>query len=50
MKKRALIVILVIAVIIAFVATVIKIRNDKNNGATKTIRVNEVTRSVFYAP
>ncbi|MEI3357210.1 MAG: ABC transporter substrate-binding protein [Clostridia bacterium] len=35
---------------IAFVATVIKIRNDKNNGATKTIRVNEVTRSVFYAP
>ncbi len=50
MKKRVLIVILVIAVIIAFVATVIKIRNDKNNGATKTIRVNEVTRSVFYAP
>lgn len=50
MKKRALIVILVIAVIIAFVATVIKIRNDKNNGAPKTIRVNEVTRSVFYAP
>ena len=50
MKKRALIVILVIAVIIAFVATVIKIRNDKNNGVPKTIRVNEVTRSVFYAP
>ena len=50
MKKRALIVILVIAVIIAFVATVIKIKNDKNNGETKTIRVNEVTRSVFYAP
>ena len=50
MKKRVLIVILVIAVIMAFVATVIKIRNDKNNGATKTIRVNEVTRSVFYAP
>ncbi len=50
MKKRALIVILVIAVIIAFVATVIKIKNDQNNGATKTIRVNEVTRSVFYAP
>ena len=50
MKKRALIVILVIAVIIAFVATVIKIRNDKNNGVPKPIRVNEVTRSVFYAP
>ncbi len=50
MKKRALIVILVIAVIIAFVATVIKIKNDQNNGATKIIRVNEVTRSVFYAP
>lgn len=50
MKKRALIVILVIAVIIAFVVTVIKIKNGKDNGETKTIRVNEVTRSVFYAP
>ena len=50
MKKRALIVILVIAVIIAFVVTVIKIKNGKDNGETKTIRVNEVTRSVFYSP
>ena len=50
MKKRALIVILVIAVIIAFVVTVIKIKNGKDNGETKTLRVNEVTRSVFYAP
>ena len=50
MKKRALIVILVIAVIIAFVVTVIKIKNGKDNGETKTIKVNEVTRSVFYAP
>ena len=50
MKKRALIVILVIAVIIAFVVTVIKIKNGKDNGEIKTIRVNEVTRSVFYAP
>ena len=50
MKKRALIVILVIAVIIAFVVTVIKIKNGKDNGETKTISVNEVTRSVFYAP
>ena len=50
MKKRALIVILVIAVIIAFVVTVIKIKNGKDIGEIKTIRVNEVTRSVFYAP
>ena len=50
MKKRAVIVILVIAVIIAFVVTVIKIKNGKDNGETKTISVNEVTRSVFYAP
>ena len=50
MKKRALMVTLVIAVIIAFVVTVIKIKNGKDNGETKTIRVNEVTRSVFYAP
>lgn len=50
MKKKALIVILVIAVIIAFVVTVIKIKNGKDNGEIKTIRVNEVTRSVFYAP
>ena len=50
MKKKRLIVIiivLIIAVIIGIVTTIKKSEDDKN---LKTIKVNEVTRSVFYAP
>ena len=50
MKKIITIIvcILLVAVVIAvgFIAT----RPQKNDTATKTLKVNEVTRSVFYAP
>ena len=50
MKKRALIIILVIAIIVTLGATIVKLKNNKNEKETKLIKVNEVTRSVFYAP
>ncbi len=49
MKKRIIIIVIVLAVLLSIVAIVI---NQKNNerGKWQTIKVNEVTRSVFYAP
>lgn len=49
--KRRIIIIVSILVIIAIVAGIV-INNKKNrdNEEMKTIKVNEVTRSVFYAP
>lgn len=50
MKKKRLVVIiivLIIAIVIA-IATTIQKRDEKQE--LKTIKVNEVTRSVFYAP
>ena len=49
-KKRLiglLIILIVVAIIVAFVVNMQKNGNDQN---LKTIKVNEVTRSVFYAP
>ena len=49
-KKRLiglLIILVVVAIIVAFVVNMQKNGNDQN---LKTIKVNEVTRSVFYAP
>lgn len=50
MKKR-IIITLIIVVIVAIIAG-IALSNNKNteNQQMKTIKVNEVTRSVFYAP
>ena len=51
MKKRiiVLIVILIIAVILSVIGIMMNQNNKKEEGL-KTIQVNEVTRSVFYAP
>ncbi len=52
MKKRIIISIIVVIVLIAIVAVSMLFNgsNDMNIEQTKTIKVNEVTRSVFYAP
>ena len=47
--KKIIIVIVVIAVIIAGI-TIYSLTNKTNENNLKTISVNEVTRSVFYAP
>ena len=50
MKKR-IILLVVILVIVAIVAGIVVSTNqNKENKQMKTVRVNEVTRSVFYAP
>ena len=51
MKKKFLIIVIVVilAMLFSIVGTIINQRN-KNNQGLKTIKVNEVTRSVFYAP
>ena len=49
-KKFMIIVIIVIlAMLFSIVGTIINQRNKDSQGL-KTIKVNEVTRSVFYAP
>ena len=49
MKKKVIISIIVLAVLFSIVGIVINQKN-KNHQELKTIKVNEVTRSVFYAP
>lgn len=52
MNRRTIILITVVILIIALVIGIFLLKN-KTNGNTeelKTIKVNEVTRSVFYAP
>ncbi len=49
MKKR-LIIILIIIVMIAGIASYLLLNQKSDTLGLKTIRVNEVTRSVFYAP
>lgn len=50
MKKRIILVLLVI-VLIAGIISLVMINKDKNtNTGERLIKVNEVTRSVFYAP
>ena len=50
MKKRIILVLLVI-VLIAGIISLVMINKDKNTQTSeKVIKVNEVTRSVFYAP
>jgi NitT/TauT family transport system substrate-binding protein len=49
LKKRVIIIVLIIAILLTVIAVVINNRS-KNNEQLETIKVNEVTRSVFYAP
>ena len=48
--KKYLITILVIAVVAVVMTTCILLNKKEETAELKTIRVNEVTRSVFYAP
>ena len=49
MKKRIIVIVIMLAVLFSIVGVVINQKN-KNNQELKSIKVNEVTRSVFYAP
>lgn len=49
-KKLITITIIVILIILCSIVGVIINKNNKDNQELKTIQVNEVTRSVFYAP
>ena len=51
MKKKIIISAIIVILIILAVTSIIKIKNsNQNTEDTKLIKVNEVTRSVFYAP
>ena len=52
MKKRTIIYILIILIMlaIAITITIVKNKTQKETQNLKNIKVNEVTRSVFYAP
>ncbi len=51
MKKKIImvIVVLIIAIVLSTISIIIN-KNKEENQELKTIQVNEVTRSVFYAP
>lgn len=48
--KKIVISVIVVVLIVAIGVTAITLKNKNNTEELKTIRVNEVTRSVFYAP
>lgn len=50
MKKIIILIICIAIIICGVVAYNIKLNNQKNNTGMKIIKLNEVTRSVFYAP
>lgn len=50
MLKRIIITILVLIIVLSIGITAIIFKNKDNTQNLKTIKVNEVTRSVFYAP
>lgn len=49
MKKKIIIIVIALAILFAIAGVIIN-QNNKDNQELKTIKVNEVTRSVFYAP
>lgn len=49
MKKKVIIIVIILAIVFAIIGVIIS-QNKKDNQELKTIQVNEVTRSVFYAP
>ena len=50
MNKKIFISIIIIVLVVLLGVQIYIIKNKKENTETKTIKVNEVTRSVFYAP
>lgn len=50
--KRNIIIGIVILIIVALVVSIVSIKNNKTDESNETtlIKMNEVTRSVFYAP
>lgn len=50
MFKRIIITVLVLVIVLSIGITMIVLKNKDNTQNLKTIKVNEVTRSVFYAP
>lgn len=48
--KKIIITVVICVIIIALAVTTVVLRNRQTDNTLKTIRVNEVTRSVFYAP
>ena len=50
MKKYITIIIVLVVIIVAGIFTFLYVNDDKSNEKLAKIRVNEVTRSVFYAP
>lgn len=50
MSKKTIIYIIIILLVIALGIGIFVNINNNANKQTKTIKVNEVTRSVFYAP
>lgn len=48
--KKIIISVIVVVLLVAIGVTAITIKNKNNTEDLKTIRLNEVTRSVFYAP
>lgn len=49
MKKKVIVIVIILAIIVVVAGIVMNQRNRANQGLD-TIKVNEVTRSVFYAP
>lgn len=49
MKKKVIIIVIILAIVCTIIGVIIN-QNKKGNQELKTIQVNEVTRSVFYAP
>lgn len=50
MLKKVIITAIIVVIVIALAVTAVILKNRDNTNAMKTIKVNEVTRSVFYAP
>ena len=50
MKKYITTIIVLVVIIVAGIFTFLYVNDDKSDEKLTKIRVNEVTRSVFYAP
>lgn len=50
MKKKVITILVILVIVLVIIGIVIINNKNKENEKIKTIKVNEVTRSVFYAP
>ncbi len=48
--KKIIVTAIICVIVISLAVTTVILKNNKTNSHLKTVRVNEVTRSVFYAP